>query len=52
MLRRLIVIILFIPVGLMSALIQLPAECIKWIITGEEIDDPWISSLTEWLLKP
>ena len=52
-LRRLLVAILFVPLGAITMLIQLPAIGIAWIFTGKGICDfnPIITTVCEKILK-
>lgn len=45
MIKRLIKVLLFIPVALVLMTIQIPYEVVRWIITGKEFNDPWILKL-------
>lgn len=40
MIKRFVKVILFIPIVL-SCIIQLPFEIIRYIITGKDFNDPW-----------
>lgn len=45
MLKRLLIIILVVPVAFAQTFIQIPYIVIKYIITGKGDDDPWVVKL-------
>lgn len=47
MIQRILFVILFIPLVLLTLVIQVPYEIFKWVITGKEWNDPVVFIIKE-----
>ena len=48
MVKRVIKVVLFFPLGLISVFIEMPIEVVKWVITGKWSYDTIIEKFMEW----